>query len=41
MQAMFTADLAASDPIELEGWERRPLKFRLKEMMARLWARLL
>jgi cardiolipin synthase len=41
MQAMFAADLAASEAIELESWERRPLKFRLKEMMARLWARLL
>jgi cardiolipin synthase len=41
METMFAADLAASDAIELESWERRPLKFRLKEMMARLWARLL
>jgi cardiolipin synthase len=41
MHAMFAADLAASDAIDLARWGRRPLKFRLKEMMARLWARLL
>jgi cardiolipin synthase A/B len=41
METMFAADLAASDAIDLASWERRPLKFRLKEMMARLWARLL
>jgi cardiolipin synthase len=41
METMFAADLGASDAIDLASWERRPLKFRLKEMMARLWARLL
>ncbi len=41
MQAMFAADLAASQAIELEHWQRRPLEFRFKEWMARLWARLL
>jgi cardiolipin synthase len=41
MQAMFAADLAASDAIDLERWERRPLLFRFKELIARLWGRLL
>jgi len=41
MQAMFAKDLAASSAIDLESWERRPLSFRLKELIARLWARLL
>jgi cardiolipin synthase len=41
MQAMFARDLDASDAIDLESWERRPLSFRLKEWIARLWARLL
>jgi len=41
MQAMFAKDLAESDAIDLEGWERRPLSFRFKEWMARVWGRLL
>ncbi len=41
MQAMFARDLEASQAIDLESWERRPLSFRFKEWMARLWARLL
>ncbi len=41
MQAMFARDLEASDAIDPESWERRPLSFRLKEWLARLWARLL
>jgi len=41
MQAMFAADLAASEAIDGESWERRPLAFRLKEWFARLVARLL
>jgi len=41
MQSMFAADIAASEAIELERWERRPLLFRLKEWMARMWGRLL
>ena len=41
MQAMFANDLAASEAILAERWERRPLKFRLKEWMARAWGRLL
>ena len=38
MQAMFDADLAASDAITLEQWRRRPLELRLKELFARAWA---
>ena len=41
MQAMFAKDLAASEPIVLERWKRRPLMFRFKEWMARVWGRLL
>jgi cardiolipin synthase len=41
MQAMFTRDLEASEAIDLERWERRPLSFRFKEWMARVWGRLL
>ena len=37
VQAMFEADLAASDAISLEQWKRRPLDMRLKEGFARLW----
>jgi cardiolipin synthase len=41
MQAMFEADLAASQPITLEAWEGRPLSDRLMEIVARVWERLL
>ena len=41
MQAMFARDLAASEAIDPERWERRPLLFRFKEWMARVWGRLL
>ena len=41
MQAMFASDLAASQAIELESWQRRPLALRFKEWMARVWGRLL
>ena len=37
VQAMFDKDLAASEPIKLEDWIRRPLNIHLKEMIARLW----
>jgi cardiolipin synthase len=37
MQAMFEADLASSNPITLEQWERRSISDRLKEMAARIW----
>ena len=36
-QAMFVKDLALSDAIKLEQWERRPLELRLKEFFARMW----
>lgn len=41
MQAMFKADLDASDAIELEQWQRRPLIFRVKEWLGTLFQRLL
>ena len=41
MQATFANDLAVSAAIDLERWERRPLSFRFKEWMARVWGRLL
>ena len=41
MQAMFARDIEASEAIDAESWERRPLSFRLKEWFARLVARLL
>ena len=37
MRAAFERDLAESDPITLEAWERRPVGVRVKEMFARLW----
>lgn len=37
VQAMFDKDLAASDTITLELWERRALDLRLKEWFARVW----
>lgn len=38
MQAMFDADLAASEAIRLEDWRRRPIDLWLKEWFSRLWA---
>jgi cardiolipin synthase len=37
MQAMFERDLAASTAITAEAWARRPLRFKLKELMSRIW----
>jgi cardiolipin synthase len=37
VQAMFDKDLAASDAIALEQWQRRPLRVRVKELLARVW----
>lgn len=37
VQAMFDADLGASDEITLEQWQRRPLSWRAKEAFARMW----
>jgi len=36
MEAAFGADLEASEPMDLERWEARPLRLRLKELAARL-----
>ncbi len=41
MQATFARDLEASQAIDLESWEQRPLLLRIKEWMARVWGRLL
>ncbi len=38
VQTMFARDLAASDAITLEQWQRRPLDLRLMEWFARVWA---
>jgi cardiolipin synthase len=38
MQAMFDADLAASEAITLEEWQRRSIDLRFKEWFSRLWA---
>lgn len=41
MEDMFNKDLGASQEIQLERWERRPLSTRFKEWAAGVWARLL
>ena len=38
VQAMFDQDLAGSEAITLERWQRRTLDLRAKELFARLWA---
>jgi cardiolipin synthase len=37
VQAMFDKDLAASNAITLEAWQRRGLDLRVKELFARAW----
>ena len=37
VQAMFDKDLAASEMITLEMWQRRPLDLRIKEAFGRIW----
>lgn len=37
MKRVFEGDLAASDPVTLRAWERRPFGFKLKESLARVW----
>jgi cardiolipin synthase len=37
VQAMFDRDLAASDEITPEAWQRRTLDVRAKELFARIW----
>lgn len=39
MQAMFERDLASSQRVSLAQWRRRPVAARVKENLARLWAR--
>ncbi|HET7793150.1 MAG TPA: phospholipase D-like domain-containing protein [Rhizobacter sp.] len=37
VQALFDKDLAESDEITLEAWERRPIGPRMKEILAKMW----
>jgi cardiolipin synthase len=37
VQAMFDKDLAESDPVTLDQWQRRSLDLRIKELFARVW----
>lgn len=37
IQALFARDLAMSDEITLEQWQRRPADTRVKEVFARIW----
>ncbi len=39
MAAMFAKDQAASQPIDPQAWQQRPLQFKLKEWLAQWWAR--
>ncbi len=41
MAAVFRGDLADSEEITLEKWRNRPIEDRLKELVARIWARFL
>jgi len=41
MQTMFEQDLNASQRVDPDAWAQRPLVFKLKEWLARFWARLL
>jgi cardiolipin synthase len=34
---MFEKDLAESDPVTLEAWQKRSLGLRLKETFAGIW----
>jgi cardiolipin synthase len=37
VEALLQRDMAASAPVTLQGWERRPMDERLNEFEARLW----
>ena len=37
MRASFERDLAASKPITLEEWQKRPIDVRVKELFGRMW----
>ncbi|MGB5216891.1 MAG: hypothetical protein WBN66_01210, partial [Smithella sp.] len=39
MERMFAGDLAQSDPIEFNQWDKRPLSQKLKEAAAHLFSR--
>ena len=39
MAAMFAKDLAASQAIDPQTWQDRPVQFKLKEWLAQLWER--
>jgi cardiolipin synthase len=41
MNRLFDRDVDAATPITRESWERRPLKDRMREWVARAWAQLL
>jgi cardiolipin synthase len=41
MGAVFQRDIAESEEITLEAWRNRPISTRVKEVSARLWARML
>lgn len=41
MQSMISSDQAQSREIDAERWAQRPLYFRMREIFARLWGRLL
>ena len=41
MLAVYEADMKASQAIDLETWERRPLGDRFRELTSRIWGRLL
>ena len=41
MQAMFDRDLAISRRIDPQEWSRRSIDLRVRELLARLWERLL
>jgi cardiolipin synthase len=38
MRSVFTRDLAASEQITLDGWRRRGLDARAKELLGKMWA---
>jgi len=39
MAAAFAIDQAASQPIDAQTWAKRPLQFKVKEWLARVWER--
>jgi cardiolipin synthase len=37
MEAMFSKDLEASQPVTLKQWKKRPLDDRMKETFSAIW----